>query len=118
MSPVRHDEVVARVSHLPHVVAAMLLLLAARDEGLNVAGTGLLDATRAASRDTQLWQDILLSNREQVRQALGQFKEDLERLDTWLERHEDGNVGRMLMRAAQIRDQWVAEKFAHPDWID
>ncbi|MGD8453453.1 MAG: prephenate dehydrogenase/arogenate dehydrogenase family protein [Phycisphaerae bacterium] len=118
MSPVQHDELIARVSHLPHVSAALLLLEAAREEGLSVAGTGLLDVTRVASRDAWLWQDILVSNREQVREAIGRLIEDLRRVDTWLERHEDGNIGRLLQRAAQIRDEWVASKFEHPDWID
>lgn len=118
MSPVQHDELVARVSHLPHVSAALLLLQAAREEGLRVAGTGLLDVTRIAGRDASLWEDILVSNREQVREAIGRLIEDLRRVDTWLERHEDGNIGRLLKRAAQIRDEWVASKFDHPDWID
>jgi hypothetical protein len=53
-----------------------------------------------------------------VRDAIGRFVEELRRLDRWLERHEDGNVHRLLTRAAQIRDEWVADKFHHPDWID
>lgn len=118
MSPGGHDEVVSRVSHLPHVVAALLLLQAARDDGLSVAATGLLDVTRVASRDVELWQDILSCNREQLRAALGQLTEDFKRLDTWLERHEDENLHRLLARAAQIRDEWVAQKLDHPDWID
>ena len=118
MSPVTHDEVVARVSHLPHAVAALLLLHAARDEGLQVAAPGLLDATRIAARDADLWQDILVTNREQMRAAIGFLVDDLKQLDTWLERHEDGNIHRMLARAARIRTSWVSQKFDHPDWID
>lgn len=118
MSPSTHDAVIARVSHLPHVVSALTLLLAARDEGLQVAAPGLLHMTHIASRDADLWQDILTSNRDQVRAAIGQLVEDLKQLDTWLERHEDGNVHRLLGRAVQIRTEWVAEKFQHPDWID
>ena len=118
MPPDRHDEIVARVSHLPHAVAAALLLLAAQDEGLEVASTGLLDITRVASRDAELWQDVLISNRDQVRAAIGHLAQSLQRLDTWLERHEDANIGNLLARAAQIREEWVARRFDHPDWID
>lgn len=118
MSPAEHDAVVARVSHLPHAVAALLVMHAARDEGLEVAATGLLDATRIASRDANLWHDILICNREQVRGAIASLIEDLKRLDTWLERHEDGNVQRLLARACQLRDDWVARRFHRPDWID
>ncbi len=118
MSPQQHDQVVARVSHLPHAVAALLLLEAAREEGLKVAGKALLDVTRTAARDPDLWHDILVCNRHQLRDAISRFVAELRRLDRWLERHEDGNVHRLLTRAAQIRDEWVADKFHHPDWID
>jgi len=118
MSPAAHDETIARVSHLPHVVSALTLLLAARQEGLHVAAPGLIQMTHIASRDPDLWQDILTSNREQVRVAISQLVDDLKQLDTWLERHEDGNVHRLLARAVQIRNEWLAEKFQRPDWID
>lgn len=118
MSPSRHDEVVARVSQLPHIAAVLLLLQAARDDGLSVAGTGLMDVTRVVARDVQLWQDILTCNREQIREALGQLIEDFRRLDLWLERREDESVKRTLARAAETRDEWVAQRFQHPDWID
>jgi prephenate dehydrogenase len=118
MSPEGHDATVARVSHLPHAVAALLLLLAEREGGLQVAAPGLLDVTRVAARDAELWHDILISNRDHMRAAIALLIEDLTHLDTWLERHEHGNIEHLLARAAQIRSAWVAEKFQHPDWID
>jgi prephenate dehydrogenase len=118
MSPRQHDEVVARVSQLPHAVAALLMLEAARDDGLKVASKGLLDVTRIAARDADLWHDTLVCNRDQVRDAISRFIAELRRLDRWLERHEDENVHRLLTRAVQIRDKWVAEKFERPGWID
>ncbi len=118
MSPADHDAVVARVSHLPHVVAALLLVHAARDRGLQIAAPGLLDATRIAARDPNLWQDIITSNRDELRGSINQFIDDLNQLAAWLERHEDGNIHRLLSGALRLRDEWVADKFQHPDWID
>jgi len=118
MSPAAHDEVVARVSHLPHVVAALLLLEAARDEGLRVAAPGLLDVTRPAARDASLWQDILLANRTEVATAIGGLIDRLRQLSLWLERREKENLAELLSRAARIRAGWVAERFEQGEWID
>ena len=49
LSPAEHDRTVARVSHVPHLVAGAMIHLAGSDEMLNRAGPGLRDATRIAS---------------------------------------------------------------------
>lgn len=118
MSPAEHDEVVARVSHLPHAVAALLMIQAERDNGLNIAGPGLVDATRPAARDAELWEDILLNNRGRLREAIAGLIDDLSRLDAWLERREDVSVRRMLERAARLRDEWVARRLGHREGGD
>lgn len=76
MTPERHDAVVAMVSHLPHLAAASLVAAAAPDE-LKVAAAGFADTTRVALGDPSLWQDICLSNREAVLDALGRFERAL-----------------------------------------
>jgi prephenate dehydrogenase len=64
MSPQRHDEAVALVSHVPQLVAS---LTAARlrgrpDELVALAGQGVRDVTRIAASDPALWSDILDAN--------------------------------------------------------
>lgn len=83
-----HDRLMAAVSHLPHVIANVLVAQAFRavDDGetLPATGPGFRDATRIAGANPPLWADILLANRDalvaqldeatarmaQVRQAL------------------------------------------------
>ena len=112
----QHDETVARVSHLPHALAALLMLLAERGDGLELASTGLLDATRIASGNPQLWEEILLSNRRQLRTAIGRMINDLTRLSEWLAVGEGDRIRRMLSRAARSREQWIARKYEQRDW--
>ena len=76
LSAEQHDETVARVSHLPHAMAALLMLQAQRGDGLDLASTGLLDATRIASGNPRMWEEILLSNRKQIRRAIGRMVND------------------------------------------
>ncbi|HEY5658024.1 MAG TPA: prephenate dehydrogenase [Myxococcota bacterium] len=59
-----HDEEVAWVSHVPHVLAfAFARALAAAPAGArDVAGAGFRDFTRIARSDAELWGDILTAN--------------------------------------------------------
>jgi prephenate dehydrogenase len=77
-----HDRLMASVSHLPHVLANVLVAQAARTlsrdaERLPPTGPSFRDATRVAGADGSIWTDIYLSNRD----ALGAALEDtIERL--------------------------------------
>ncbi|MET8144888.1 prephenate dehydrogenase [Sphaerisporangium sp. NPDC005288] len=72
VAPGAHDEVVAAVSHAPHVVSAALAahFAAADDTTLSLAGAGLGDTTRIAGGAPSLWCDILLQNAEPVAAVL------------------------------------------------
>lgn len=67
MNAPEHDQMVARVSHLPHLMSAALVNnLLAKPETLALAGGGLRDSTRTAASDPDLWKDILLLNAEAI----------------------------------------------------
>ena len=63
-----HDRLMASVSHLPHVLANVLVAQAAKnlEEGLALPATGpsFRDATRVAGANSAIWTDIYLSNRD------------------------------------------------------
>jgi prephenate dehydrogenase len=66
-----HDRLLATVSHLPHVIANVLVAQAARaldeqGEGLPRVGPSFRDATRVAGANTDIWTDIYLSNAESL----------------------------------------------------
>ena len=65
----RHDRLMANVSHLPHVLANVLVTQTAQaleeaDEALPAAGPSFRDATRVAGASSAIWTDIYLSNRD------------------------------------------------------
>ena len=72
MSPAEHDRLIARTSHLPHLVAAMLVELLGRSPSRTEAlcGPGFRDATRIAAGSEDMWHDIVKTNRASVGQAL------------------------------------------------
>ena len=112
LPPLEHDEIVARVSHLPHLVAAALVNLVCSDgpRPMEFAGGGLRDTTRIASSPPGMWQEICLTNREEVCRALAQFIEQLESLQTMLRNKEDANLTAFLKRAQFFRDEMKFRK--------
>ena len=74
-----HDDEVAWISHLPHLVAfafAHSLGAAPKNAG-EVAGTGFRDFTRIALSDAELWGEILSVNRKAIARPLTRFGESL-----------------------------------------
>ena len=70
-----HDRLMATVSHLPHVIANVLVSQAADEladgsERLPEAGPSLRDTTRVAGANPEIWGDIFASNREAVAEAV------------------------------------------------
>jgi prephenate dehydrogenase len=64
-----HDRILAAVSHLPHVLANVLVsqaagTLSAGGERLPATGPSFRDATRVAGAPSAIWTDIYLSNRD------------------------------------------------------
>ena len=67
LAPERHDELVAMVSHVPHLTAATLMRLAsgrADEHGvlLRLAAGGFRDMTRVAAGHPGIWPDICVEN--------------------------------------------------------
>ncbi|SDK85962.1 3-phosphoshikimate 1-carboxyvinyltransferase [Modicisalibacter muralis] len=80
----RHDQVLARTSHLPHLLAFSLVdTLARQDERLDIfryAAGGFRDFTRIAGSDPVMWRDIFIANRDAVLSALDDFEAGVTRL--------------------------------------
>jgi prephenate dehydrogenase len=73
-----HDRLVAVFSHLPHVLANVLISQAAakllqHGEALRQVGPSFRDATRVAGANTAMWNDIYLSNRAAIIEEIRQF---------------------------------------------
>jgi prephenate dehydrogenase len=104
MSPEEHDRAVGAVSHLPHAVAAALVRMQDQ-QALDVAGRGFLDATRIAAGDAGLWRDILLDNRDNLRDGLGALRVELDQLLKLLEAGQSDALAAWLEQAATHREK-------------
>jgi prephenate dehydrogenase len=102
MSPAAHDRSVAAVSHLPHVVSALLMMLP-REGDLPLAAGGLRDMTRLAAGDPEVWRDILLSNRREVVRAIDGFRRSLDRIRRLVAESQTGAIESLLKHAQSRR---------------
>jgi prephenate dehydrogenase len=116
IDPETHDTILATVSHLPHVLANVLVsqaaaALEAGGERLPATGPSFRDATRVAGASSAIWTDIYVSNRDAlgdgidraiealqgIRQALGDA--DDERITAW---NDAAAVDRRRLLEAQL----------------
>jgi prephenate dehydrogenase len=103
MTPEDHDQAMAVMSHLPHLAAAALVLTVP-EEYFRLTGTGILDATRVAAGDPQLWQQILSTNRHNVLLALERYGAKLAALHAALRDNDQNEITRFLTLAKKGRD--------------
>lgn len=93
VDPQRHDRLVATVSHLPYL-AALALTQLTFDDGERelmalLAAGGFRDLTRVASGSPVMSRDMVVGNREAVRDALRRFRATLENLEGTLDDADD-----------------------------
>lgn len=106
MTPAAHDRAVARVSHLPHALAALLMMLPGKAD-LEIAANGFRDTTRLASGDMEMWRDIFLTNRAAILSALDDFDESLMHLRDLLELGDARGLEKFFAAAKTRRDQTI-----------
>lgn len=71
----RHDQITAAISHLPHVIASTLVNLVRdsdSEEGMmkQLAAGGFKDITRIASSSPEMWEQICMTNRQNLADIL------------------------------------------------
>jgi prephenate dehydrogenase len=103
LSPQTHDKILSFVSHLPHIVAFSLIGIIPQ-KYLSFASSGLRDTTRIAASDSEIWQDIFLSNRENISKAIETFQENLFKIKSAIRKKDSRLLARILKEAKNKRE--------------
>lgn len=118
LTPERHDLLVSRASHLPHVLAAGLarwVLDPANGLGEErLCATGFRDTTRLASGSPELWRDIALANRAHLEDAITGLAGELERFRKGLREGDAAAVEAFFAAAREWRESWTSRGAATP----
>lgn len=112
MSAAVHDELVARISHLPHLIAASAARVCLKDPSESrFGGGGLRDTTRVAAGNPVMWAEIVIENREALIEPLNEAISDLREILAALESGNQEHARKWLVTAKQKRDPITP---AHP----
>jgi prephenate dehydrogenase len=117
IAPDAHDRLMATISHLPHVLANVLVGQAAREladesQGLPATGPSFRDATRVAGANPSLWRDIFVSNREALESELDSYLEALGRVREDLRAGDPGRLERWIQGARADRQRLLERELA------
>ncbi len=113
LPPKEHDQVLAAVSHLPHVLAYALVDQVARHPNakqlFSFAAGGFRDFTRIAGSHPEMWRDICLANRKALLVELRRYGGELERVRKMLERGDAGALEALFSGARGARERWLKD---------
>jgi len=116
IDPVAHDRLVALTSHVPHVLANVIVNQAGatRVEGhepLANAGGSLRDMTRIAGANPRIWTDIFLDNAAAVREGLAEHRRRIEQVEAALAEGDAGFLARWIGEASQNRRRMLESAY-------
>jgi len=106
-----HDAIVARTSHLPHVLASALVnavVASPRVGESDFLGSGFHDTTRLASGDAGMWRDIAMGNAAAIAAALEDLQAEIGRLKTALSEKDAAALEKFFAEGQSARDDWLA----------
>ncbi len=117
MKAYQHDEILAAISHLPHLLASTLMnhtfsssTKDSSDDLLRFAGSGFRDFTRIAGSSPEMWRDICLANRELLLQQIDAYQNELTRMHKILENGDGSALEKAFCDARVTRQRWLIEK--------
>lgn len=107
-----HDYATAAISHLPHIVSASLVNLVRdsdNEDGLMkmIAAGGFKDITRISSSSAAMWQQICLTNTDNIASLLGRYIASLQKVYEELKEKEADSLYSFFDSARIYRDSFI-----------
>ena len=105
MDAEKHDRLAALTSHLPYLLACSLVLTVSSEGDVDpivwkMVSSGFKDTTRVASSDVQMLIDILETNKASIKNALGEQRIAMDKLEIAL----DGDLESLQSYLSSIQD--------------
>ena len=105
-----HDESVAHVSHLPQLLAVLLVNQADEESGrldavFDLAAGGFRDLTRISGSSYTIWRDILAGNQGPILDALGAYARRIQTVRNRLAEDDWDGLGQLFTDAEKTRQR-------------
>ena len=111
IAPDKHDHLVARTSHVAHILASALTIsvLGYEDKLDNFAGCagGFRDTSRTASSNPVMWKEIIENNREAVLKAMDYFDSSYARFRKIIEEGRFDDFEKEFAHGRKLREEWL-----------
>ena len=108
-----HDEILAAVSHLPHVAAFTLMnTLAKRRDAKRLLGFsagGLRDTVRISGSSPEMWRDIFLANRTALLADVDKYINEIKYLRSCLKAGDGDAMQAVFEHAREARERWLVK---------
>ena len=106
-----HDEILGATSHLPHILAYLLVDMLDSDlphaNIFSYAAGGFRDFTRIASSSPIMWRDISLNNAENLKNLLKTYRTRIKHFEELLTKKEAEEIFNIFSRAKSARDSFI-----------
>ena len=113
-SPKEHDEAVSLISHLPIFLASALIETVNNknnqsllDLTQKLAATGFADTSRVGGGNAQLGLDLAMNNQINVLNAINNFKNNLNKLESYIKEKNWELLSNKLYEAKEIRENFI-----------
>lgn len=114
LDPHNHDEIMSKVSHLPHAIAAALVNYTNMDEIekqnlMLLSAGGFRDMTRIAASNPKIWTDIFATNNALIVRAIDGFIDNLKDLKAKIKKSSIEELADILSQAREARSKLTGE---------
>ncbi len=108
MSPREHDENVALISHLPHILSTNLVDMIDDEQKkmknlFKLCAGGFRDMTRIAAANTKMWLDISLENKDELIKSIDNYIKYLSKFKSHLKKHDSESIKDHYLKAQKAR---------------
>ena len=108
----RHDFIVAAISHLPHLIASSLVNLVhdcdSEDQMMKrLAAGGFKDITRIASSSPVMWEQICMTNTDNITEVLDRYIDSLTTLREELSDHQSRAIYQLFESSRDYRNSFA-----------
>jgi prephenate dehydrogenase len=112
VDPRAHDQILAVISHLPHVLANVLMdhagaLEAGGKRALQWVGASFTDLTRIAGANPPMWRDIFMENRQALADSVRTVSTQLQQFAAELDACDEGGIAAAIDSAAAYRQEML-----------
>lgn len=100
----KHDEMIAFLSQLTHVIACTLMTAVVDDKLSYYTGDSFRDLTRIARMNEDMWSELFLKNRDALLREMDKFEIEFNKMKDYLIKNDAENIKEMMRLSTRRRD--------------